>query len=98
MTQNCDVHPVAQTRPCKPICAITTRSYIDRSAVRTQHHPIPRDRWLEPSRRRQAEAHRLRARGLRLADIASRLGVGIRAVSRYLSRPNPTSSKKVRTK
>lgn len=96
--QNCDVHPVTQLRPCNPICAITARSYIDRSAMSAQHAPTPRDRWLEPSRRRHVEAHRLRARGLRLADIAVRLGVGVRAVSRYLSRPQLAASKKVRTK
>ena len=52
---------------------------------------MPREKWLQPSRERQAAAHRLRARGLRVTDIAEQLGVGIRAVTRYLGRPDPAA-------
>lgn len=50
---------------------------------------MTREEWLAPSRKRIAQAHKRRAKGWTLKKIAARLGVGIRAIARYLSRPDP---------
>lgn len=67
------------------------RPYVqrDRAAeLKAQRHAEGRTReaYEAPTREREREAHRLRALGLTIAQIAERLGVVIRTVKRYLSR------------